>query len=41
MPHLLTHDLYEERKEYAKAILPFLYIAEHDSWHYLVTDDES
>jgi hypothetical protein len=29
--HLLTHDLREKRKEYAKAMLPFLHIAERDS----------
>jgi hypothetical protein len=39
--HLLTHDLREKRKEHAKAMLPFLLIAERNSWHYLVTGDES
>jgi hypothetical protein len=41
VPHLLTYDLREKRKEYAKAILPFLHAAERDSWHHLVTGDES
>jgi hypothetical protein len=40
-PHLLTHDSRDKRKEYAKAMLPFLYAAECDSWHHFVTDDES
>jgi hypothetical protein len=31
VPHLLTHDLREKRKEYTKAILPFLHTAERDS----------
>jgi hypothetical protein len=34
-------DLREKRKEYAKAILPFLYIAERYGWYHLVTDYES
>jgi hypothetical protein len=41
MPHLLTHDLREKRKEYAKAMLPFLHIAKRNRWHHFVTDDES
>jgi hypothetical protein len=41
VPHLLMHDLREKRKEYAKAMLPFLYATEHDGWHYLMTCDES
>jgi hypothetical protein len=28
--HLLMHDLLKKRKEYAKAILPFLHDAERD-----------
>jgi hypothetical protein len=40
MLHLLTHDLREKRKAYAKTMLPFLHAAEHDRWHYLVTGDE-
>jgi hypothetical protein len=40
VPHLLRHDLRETRKEYAKAILLFLHIAERDDWHHLVTRDE-
>jgi hypothetical protein len=39
--HLMTHDLREKRKEYAKAILPFLHVIERDGWHHLVTSDES
>jgi hypothetical protein len=39
--YLLTHDLREKRKEYAKAMLPFLHAAERDSWHHLVTREES
>jgi hypothetical protein len=39
--HLLTHDLREKRNVYAKAMLPFLHAAERDSWHHLVTGDES
>jgi hypothetical protein len=34
------HDLCEKRKEYVKAMFPFLYVAECDSWHHLVTGDE-
>jgi hypothetical protein len=41
MSHLLAHDLREKRKEYAKAMLPFLHATERDNWHYLVTGDES
>jgi hypothetical protein len=40
-PYLLKGDLREERKEYARAILPFLHIAERDGWHHFMTDDES
>jgi hypothetical protein len=32
---------FQKWKEYAKDILPFLHAAERDSWHHLVTDDES
>jgi hypothetical protein len=39
--HLLTGDLRQKRKEYAKAMLPFLHAAECDDWHHLVTGDES
>jgi hypothetical protein len=31
VPHLLMHDLCEKRKEYVKAMLPFLHAAECDS----------
>jgi hypothetical protein len=41
VPHLLTDDLREKWKEHARAMLPFLYAAEHDGWHHLVTGDES
>jgi hypothetical protein len=39
--HLLTNDLRKKRKEYAKAILPFLHAAERDIWYYLMTGEES
>jgi hypothetical protein len=39
--YLLTHDLCEKRKEYVKAMLPFLHAAEYDIWHHLVTSDKS
>jgi hypothetical protein len=39
--HLLTHDLRENRKEYAKTMFFFLHAAERDSWYHLVTGDES
>jgi hypothetical protein len=41
VPHLLTDDLREKRKEYARAMFPFLHTAELDSWHHRVTGDES
>jgi hypothetical protein len=41
VPHLLTHDLRGKRKEYAKAILSFLHVAEGDNWHHFATGDES
>jgi hypothetical protein len=41
VPRLLTRDLLEKQKEYVKAMLPFLHDAERDSWHHLVTGDES
>jgi hypothetical protein len=41
VPNLLMHGLREKRKEYAKAMLPFLNVAERDSWHHLVTSNES
>jgi hypothetical protein len=31
----------QKRKENAKAMLPFLYAAERDDWHHLMTDDKS
>jgi hypothetical protein len=39
--HLLMHDLREKRKEYARAMLPFLHAAKDDDCHHLVTGDES
>jgi hypothetical protein len=41
VPHLLTGDLWEKWKEYARAILQFLHAAERDGWHHHVTGDES
>jgi hypothetical protein len=41
MAHLLTDDFREKPNEYATAMSPFLHTAEHDSWHHLVTGDES
>jgi hypothetical protein len=41
VPHLLTDDLRQTRKEHASAMLPFLYAAQCDGWHHLVTADES
>jgi hypothetical protein len=40
LPHLLTHDLREKGKEYARAMLPFLHVAECDSWFHYVTGNE-
>jgi hypothetical protein len=41
VPHLLTHDLREKRKEYAKMMLLFLHAAERNDWHHFVTGNES
>jgi hypothetical protein len=41
VPHLLTNDLWQKRKEYTSAMLPFVYTAQSDGWHHLVTCDES
>jgi hypothetical protein len=41
VPLLLTQDLRGKRKEYAKAMLSFLYAAERDNWHHLVIDEKS
>jgi hypothetical protein len=41
VPHLLTYDLGEKRKGHAKAMLPFLHVAERDSEHRLVRGNES
>jgi hypothetical protein len=41
VPDLLTRDLPEERKEYARAVFPFLHTAEREGWHHPVIGDES
>jgi hypothetical protein len=41
VPHLLIGNLREKPKKHARAMLPFLYAAERDGWHHLVTGDES
>jgi hypothetical protein len=41
IPHQWTGDVWEKRKESARAILPLLDVAERDGWHHLVTDNES
>jgi hypothetical protein len=41
VPHLLTDDFCQKRKENASAVLSFLYAAKYDGWHHLVTGDES
>jgi hypothetical protein len=41
VPHLLTDDLREKRKDHARTMLPFLHIGKRDGWHYHVTDNES
>jgi hypothetical protein len=41
MPHLLTDDLREKRRDHVRAILPFLQGPERDSWLHLMTGDES
>jgi hypothetical protein len=41
VPHLLTSDLREKRKEYARVMLPFLHTVKRDGWHRFVTGDES
>jgi hypothetical protein len=40
VPYLLTNNLRQKRKEHASAMLPFLYAAQRDGWHHLVTGDE-
>jgi hypothetical protein len=40
VPHLLTDDLRQKRKEHASAMLPFLHAIEWDRWHHDVTGDE-
>jgi hypothetical protein len=39
--HLVTHDLREKRKEHAKTMFLFLYVAKRDIWHHIMTNDES
>jgi hypothetical protein len=39
VPHLLAEDLRGKRKEGARAMLPLLFAAQRDRWHYLVTGD--
>jgi hypothetical protein len=41
VPHLLTVELREKRKEFARVMLPFLFAAEREGWHHLMTGDES
>jgi hypothetical protein len=41
VPHLLTAEMYEKRKEHAIAILPFLHTTERDGWSHLVIGHES
>jgi hypothetical protein len=41
VPHLLTEDLRQKRKDDARAMLPVLHAAQRDDWHHFVIDDES
>jgi hypothetical protein len=41
VPHLLTEDLRQKRKDNARAIFPLLHAAQRDIWHHIVTSDES
>jgi hypothetical protein len=41
VPHLLTVELREKRKEFARAMWSFLPAAERDGWRHLMTGDES
>jgi hypothetical protein len=41
VPHLLTEDLRQKRKDDARAMLPLLYAAQRDDWHHFVTGHES
>jgi hypothetical protein len=41
VPHLLTSDLRQKRKDDARAMLPLLHAAQRDGWHHLVSGDES
>jgi hypothetical protein len=41
VPHILTDNLRDKRKEYATTMLPFLHAAECHGWHHLMTGDES
>jgi hypothetical protein len=41
VPHLLSDDLSQKRKESANVMLQFLHAAERDGFRHLVTGDES
>jgi hypothetical protein len=41
VPHPVTEDLRQKRKDDARAMLPLLHVAQRDSWHHLGTGDES
>jgi hypothetical protein len=41
VPHLLTEDLCQKRKDSARIMLRLLHAAKRDGWHHLVTGDES
>jgi hypothetical protein len=41
VPHLLTEDLCQKRKDDARAMLPLLHAVQRDGWHRLMTGDES
>jgi hypothetical protein len=40
VPHLLTEDWRQKRKDDARVMLPLLYAAQRDAWHHIMTDDE-
>jgi hypothetical protein len=41
VPHLLTEDLREKRKDDTRGMLPRFHDAQRDGWHHPVTGDES
>jgi hypothetical protein len=41
VPHQLTDDLREARKDHPGVMLPFLHAAQRDGWHHPVTGDGS